>query len=156
MREAYNLFNEISDKLFGPEEALKGDGEDAEKEEDEDEDEEDIDAAFDKEKTELAEMRKKTVSGERRFQVRLEKFNANSWKCFIHSNIQSNREKSQRDEIMPLNPMSIKVVESGARNCIFIKTTLEEPHRLVTELIDRFFRLKSIHEQILKRKGIHF
>ena len=79
MREAYNLFNEVSDKLFGPEEAFKGDGEDAEKEEDEDEDEEeDIDAAFDKEKTELAEMRKKTVSGERRFQVRLEKFNENS------------------------------------------------------------------------------
>ena len=48
------------------------------KEEDEEEDEEDIDAAFDKEKTELAEMRKKTVSGERRFQVRLEKFNENS------------------------------------------------------------------------------
>ena len=146
MREAYNLFNEISDKLFGPEEAFKGDGEDAEKEEDEDEDEEeDIDAAFDKEKTELAEMRKKTVSGERRFQVRLEKFNENSWKCFIHSYLQSNWEYSQHDEIMSLTSMSSKVVESGARNCIFIKTTLEEPHRLVTELIDRFFKLKIIH-----------
>jgi len=98
VREAYNLFNEIADKLFGPE-VIKGDGENEEKEEDEDdeEEEEDIDAAFDKEKTELAEMRKKTESGERRFQV----------------------------------------VESGARNCIFIKTTLEEPHKLVSELIDR-------------------
>jgi len=99
VKEAYNLFNEISDKLFGPE-VFKGEGADEEgkeeKEEDDDE-EEDIDAAFDKEKTELAEMRKKTASGERRFQV----------------------------------------VESGARNCIFIKTTLEEPHKLVSELIDR-------------------
>jgi len=98
VREAYNLFNEISDKLFGPEVFKGEDGEDEGKEDEEDEeDEEDIDAAFDKEKTELAEMRKKTVSGERRFQV----------------------------------------VESGARNCIFIKTTLEEPHKLVSELIDR-------------------
>ena len=88
MREAYNLFNEISDKLFGPEEAFKGDGEDAEKEEDEDEEEEDIDAAFDKEKTELAEMRKKTVSGERRFQVRLEKLKKELMKMF-HSLISS-------------------------------------------------------------------
>ena len=69
MREAYNLFNEIADKLFGPE-VIKGDGENEEKEEEDyDDEEEDIDAAFDKEKTELAEMRKKTVSGERRFQV---------------------------------------------------------------------------------------
>ena len=67
VREAYNLFNEISDKLFGRE-VFKGDGEE-EKLEDEDDEEEDIDAAFDKEKTELAELRKKTVSGERRFQV---------------------------------------------------------------------------------------
>ena len=31
-----------------------------------------------------------------------------------------------------------KVVESGARNCVFIKTTLEEPHKLIIELIDRY------------------
>ena len=70
MREAYNLFNEISDQLFGPE-VFKGDGEKTEAEEadDDDEEEEDIDAAFEKEKSELNEMRKKTVSGERRFQV---------------------------------------------------------------------------------------
>ena len=74
MREAYNLFNEISDQLFGPE-VFKGDRDGEEKTEedeaddDDDEEEEDIDAAFEKEKSELNEMRKKTVSGERRFQV---------------------------------------------------------------------------------------
>ena len=73
MREAYNLFNEISDQLFGPE-VFKGDrdGEEkteAEEADDDDDEEEDIDAAFEKEKSELNEMRKKTVSGERRFQV---------------------------------------------------------------------------------------
>ena len=70
MREAYNLFNEISDQLFGPE-VFKGDGEKTEAEEadDDDDEEEDIDAAFEKEKSELNAMRKKTVSGERRFQV---------------------------------------------------------------------------------------
>ena len=73
MREAYNLFNEISDQLFGPE-VFQGDrdGEEkteAEEADDDDDEEEDIDAAFEKEKSELNEMRKKTVSGERRFQV---------------------------------------------------------------------------------------
>ena len=72
MREAYNLFNEISDKLFGPE-VFKGDRDGEEKPEeeeaDDDDEEEDIDAAFEKEKSELNAMRKKTVSGERRFQV---------------------------------------------------------------------------------------
>merc|ERR1712079_525555 len=63
----------------------------------EENEDEDIDAAFEKEKTELTEMGKKTASGERRFQV----------------------------------------VESGARNCVFIKTTLEEPHKLIIELINR-------------------
>ena len=72
MREAYNLFNEISDQLYGPENCKDNSGEtqrtedDDEEEEDEDED---IDAAFEKEKTELTEMGKKTASGERRFQV---------------------------------------------------------------------------------------
>ena len=74
MREAYNLFNEISDQLYGPENCKDNSGEnqktedDAGDEEEEDEDE-DIDAAFEKEKTELTEMGKKTASGERRFQV---------------------------------------------------------------------------------------
>ena len=74
MREAYNLFNEISDQLFGPE-VFKGDRDGEEKTEaeeadvDDGDEEEDIDAAFEKEKSELNEMRKKTVSGERRFQV---------------------------------------------------------------------------------------
>ena len=39
----------------------------------------------------------------------------------------------------------IQVVESGARNCIFIKTTLEEPHKLVSELIDRFLAPKELY-----------
>ena len=64
MREAYNLFNEISDQLYGPEKS-----EDVTGEEEEEDEDEDIDAAFEKEKTELTEMGKKTASGERRFQV---------------------------------------------------------------------------------------
>ena len=74
MREAYNLFNEISDQLYGSENCKDNSGEnqktedDAGDEEEENEDE-DIDAAFEKEKTELTEMGKKTASGERRFQV---------------------------------------------------------------------------------------
>ena len=81
MREAYNLFNEISDQLFGPE-VFKGDRDGEEKTDDDDDEEEDIDAAFEKEKSELNEMRKKTVSGERRFQV-LVQFGL---KSFIGSN----------------------------------------------------------------------
>ena len=37
-----------------------------------------------------------------------------------------------------------KVVESGARNCVFIKTTLEEPHKLIIELIDRCLGLTNM------------
>ena len=81
MREAYNLFNEISDQLFGPE-VFKGDRDGEEKTDDDDDEEEDIDAAFEKEKSELNEMRKKSVSGERRFQV-LVQFGL---KSFIGSN----------------------------------------------------------------------
>jgi len=92
VREAYNLFNEFADQLFGAEGRAEG-GADSEEEEAE---EEDIDAAFDKEKTELAAVVKKTGGGERRFQV----------------------------------------VESGARNCVFIKTSLEDPEALVTTIID--------------------
>jgi len=88
VREAYNLFNEFADQLFGAEGGADSDSEEAE--------EEDIDAAFDKEKTELASVVKKTGGGERRFQV----------------------------------------VESGARNCVFIKTSLEDPEALVTTIID--------------------
>ena len=123
MREAYNLFNEISDQLYGPENCKDNSGEnqkteeDAGDEEDEDEDE-DIDAAFEKEKTELTEMGKKTASGERRFQVQ--------WHL------------AGRRELMRI---LLKVVESGARNCVFIKTTLEEPHKLIIELIDRYLGL---------------
>ena len=87
------------------------------------------------------------MSGERRFQVSLEKSrklnffhtnlqkNPNSLKYFIHSNLQ--------------------VVESGARNCIFIKTTLEEPHKLVSELIDRSLKLKVLIDKSLDCKTIH-
>ena len=125
MREAYNLFNEISDQLYGPENCKDNSGEnqkteeDAGDEEDEDEDE-DIDAAFEKEKTELTEMGKKTSSGERRFQVQ--------------------RHLAGQRELIRIS----KVVESGARNCVFIKTTLEEPHKLIIELINRFFRLTTL------------
>ena len=37
-----------------------------------------------------------------------------------------------------------KGVESGARNCVFIKTTLEEPHKLIIELIDRCLGLTTM------------
>ena len=74
VREAYNLFNEISDQLYGPENCKDNSGEnqkteDVTGEEEEEDEDEDIDAAFEKEKTELTEMGKKTASGERRFQV---------------------------------------------------------------------------------------
>ena len=76
MREAYNLFNEISDQLYGPENCKDNSREnqkteDVTGEEEEEDEDEDIDAAFEKEKTELTEMGKKTSSGERRFQVQI-------------------------------------------------------------------------------------
>ena len=41
-----------------------------------------------------------------------------------------------------------KVVESGARNCVFIKTTLEEPHKLIIELIDRCVVLTTMGNSV--------
>ena len=67
VREAYNLLNEFADKIFGPE--LAKAGPDVEGDEEEEDLDEDIDAAFEKEKSELVEIKAKTVSGERRFQM---------------------------------------------------------------------------------------
>lgn len=67
VKEAYSLFNEFADKIFGPEQAKEGaDAKEAENEDDEDDD---IDAAFEKEKTELTEIQAKGRKGERRFQM---------------------------------------------------------------------------------------
>ena len=89
VRESYNILNEYTDKLVGPEK--KPD----DNEEGSDQEEEDIDAAFDKEKSELKSESDKKPQ-ERRFQQ----------------------------------------VESGANNCIFIKTTIEDPHTIVDAIID--------------------
>jgi len=95
VREAYSLFNQFADKMFGPETVGSGGADQEDKVDQNSEEEEDIDAAFDKEKTELIKIKEK-ASGERRFQM----------------------------------------VDSNARNCVFIKTTLEDPEKLALDIID--------------------
>jgi len=98
VREAYNLFNEYADLLYGKEEFKVEASKDAEdvkdvKAEEDSEEEEDIDAAFEKEKEGLQKQKKE----QRRFQM----------------------------------------VESGANNCVFIKTTKQiDPVLIVDKLVD--------------------
>ncbi|XP_023345775.1 THUMP domain-containing protein 1 [Eurytemora carolleeae] len=106
VREAYNLFNEYADSLYGSDktnQGMKGEMINKEEEkvkvEEEEEEVEDIEAAFEKEKENLVKKRKE----EKRFQM----------------------------------------VESGANNCIFIKTTLQNPTELVNKLVEEIHETKA-------------
>ncbi|CAH1795562.1 unnamed protein product [Owenia fusiformis] len=86
VREAYNIFNEYADKVYGPEK-LPGDSSD-------DDEEDDIEKALQKE---------------------------------VDSIKQSNANKSER---------RFQVMESGANNCIFIKTSIEDPCALAHQIFE--------------------
>jgi len=108
VQEAYNIFNEYADRLYGPETGSnRQNPDDTSKESDEktngsevvnDEDVsdcDDIDAALDKEKEQIMKV-VNTKKEERRFTK----------------------------------------YESGAKNCVFIKTTLQDPCELVSHIVD--------------------
>jgi len=110
VQEAYNLFNEYADKLYGPETGFnkqkegetskesddKTNGSEVvENDEDASSDCDDIDAALDKEKHQIMQV-VNTKQEERRFTK----------------------------------------YETGANNCIFIKTTLQDPCELVSHIVD--------------------
>lgn len=69
VKEAYTILNEYADTLFGPEKGAQ-DGDEDEEGKDSTKDDEDIDAALEREKKELQQMKTKKVE-ERRFQVKI-------------------------------------------------------------------------------------
>merc|ERR1712098_709905 len=64
------------------------------------------------------------------------------------------KEKGELVEISDKNSKGdrrFQVVESGARNCVFIKTTLDDPRKLVTDIIDDILDTQAARARYILR-----